>query len=138
MLIVVIGMGCMPMSFMNEVSVIAVLHGRMPAARLMAVRVAFGDRVWGQQLIIITRVREYGCGASPSQQVGEGPAQYEDTDRQQHDEGTGRSVCVERAHCAAHRRCDPDGDSTDEACGEAAYQVARCCHWNHHQCADQQ
>ena len=92
MLIVVIGMGCMPMSFMDEVSVIAVLYGRMPAARLMAMRVAFGDRVRGRQLIILNRVREYGCGASPSQQVGERPAQHEDADGQQHDEGTGRSV----------------------------------------------
>ena len=82
MLIVVIGVGCMPMSFMDEVSVIAVLYDRMPAARLMAVRVALGDCVWGQQLIIINRVREYCCGASPSQQVGEGPAQYEDADGQ--------------------------------------------------------
>ena len=92
MLIVVIGMGCMPMSFVNEVSVVAVLHGRMPAARLMAVRVALGDRVRGQQLIIIDRLREYGCGASPSQQVGERPTQHEDCDCQQHDECTRRRV----------------------------------------------
>jgi len=57
-LIVVIGMDCMPMSFMDEVGVIAMLYGRMPAARLMAVRVALGDRVRGHQLIIIHRVRE--------------------------------------------------------------------------------
>ena len=68
MLIVVIGMRCMPMSFMDEVSVVAVLHCRMPAARRMAVRVALGDRMRGQQLIIIdatpgVRLRRVGVAA---------------------------------------------------------------------------
>ena len=58
MLIVVIGMGCMPMSFMDEVSVIAVLYGRMPAARRVLVRVVLGDRMWGDELIIIDHLRE--------------------------------------------------------------------------------
>ena len=112
-LIVVIGMRCMPMSFMDEVSVVAVLHCRMPAAWRMAMRVALGDRVRGEQLIIIDRLRQYGRGASAAQQVGEGPTQHEDRDGQQHDECTWRRVQVERAHGAANRRGDTDGDSAE-------------------------
>ena len=57
MLIVVIGMGCMPMSFMDEVGVVAVLHCRMPATRCVLVRVVLGDRVRGHELIIIDQLR---------------------------------------------------------------------------------
>ena len=124
MLIVVIGMGCMPMSLVDEVGVVAVLQCWMPASRGVAVRVTLGDRVWRRQLIIINRLRKYGRGASPSQQVGQGPAQHEDRDCEQHDECAGRRVCVERAHRTPNCRYHADDDGADEACGETAHQIA--------------
>jgi copper oxidase (laccase) domain-containing protein len=68
-LIVVISMGCVPVSFVDEVGVVAVLHSGMPATRCMLVRVALGDRVWSDELIIIYQLREHGRGPSASQQV---------------------------------------------------------------------
>ena len=82
MLIVVIGMGSVPMSFMDEVSVITVLHCRMPATWCMPVGVVFGDRVRSHEFNIIDQLREYSRGASPAQQVGERPTQHEDRDGQ--------------------------------------------------------
>ena len=55
MLIIVIGVGGMPMSFMDEVGVVAVLHRRMPATRCVLVRVILGDRVRSHKLIINDR-----------------------------------------------------------------------------------
>src|SRR5215211_5602180 len=72
-LIVMISVGCMPMSLVDEVGVVAVLQSWMPATRGMAVRVALGDGVRSRQLIIINRLRKCGRGASPSQQVGQWP-----------------------------------------------------------------
>src|SRR5829696_7979010 len=61
-LIVVIGMGSVPMSFMDEVGVVAVLHCGMPATWCMAVGVVLGDRVRRHKVIIIIgQFREYGC-----------------------------------------------------------------------------
>ena len=57
MLIVMIGMGCMSMSFMDEVGVVAMLHCRMPATRCVLVRVAFCDPVRSDELIFIDRLR---------------------------------------------------------------------------------
>jgi hypothetical protein len=45
-LVVVISMGGMSMTFMDEVGVVTMLYGRMPAAGRMAVRVVFGDGMW--------------------------------------------------------------------------------------------
>ena len=45
-LIVVISMGGMSMTFMDEVGVVTMLYGRMPAAERMAVRVVLGDGMW--------------------------------------------------------------------------------------------
>jgi hypothetical protein len=42
-LVVVISMGGMSMTFMDEVGVVTMLYGRMPAAAGMAVRVVLGD-----------------------------------------------------------------------------------------------
>jgi hypothetical protein len=67
--IVVISMGCMPMSFVDEVGVVPVLHCGMPATRCMLVRVAFGDCVRSDELIIVDQLWQYGRGASASQQV---------------------------------------------------------------------
>src|SRR5512133_3472863 len=52
-LIVMISMDGMPMSFVDEVSMVTVLHCRVPAARCMLVRVAFGDRMRSYQLIVV-------------------------------------------------------------------------------------
>src|SRR5215216_2290019 len=59
-LIVMISVGCMPMSLVDEVRVVAVLQSRMPAARGMTVRVALGDGVRSRQLIVINRLRKHG------------------------------------------------------------------------------
>ena len=53
MLIVMISMDGMPMSFVDEVSMVTVLHCRVPSARCMLVRVAFGDRMRSYQLIVV-------------------------------------------------------------------------------------
>ena len=53
MLIVMINMGGMPMTFVDEVSMVTVLHCRVPAAWCMLVRVAFRDRVRSHQLIVV-------------------------------------------------------------------------------------
>jgi len=39
-------MGGMSMTFMDEVGVVTMLYGRMPAAGRMAVRVVLGDGMW--------------------------------------------------------------------------------------------
>jgi hypothetical protein len=65
-LIVVIGVGGMPMSFVDEVGVVAMQHRQMPAARCVLVRVILGDRVRSHKLIIIDQLRQYRRGASPS------------------------------------------------------------------------
>ena len=57
MLIVVIGMGSVPMSFMDEVGVVPVLHCGMPATWCMAMRVVLGDRVRrGQTIAAISAI----------------------------------------------------------------------------------
>jgi hypothetical protein len=52
-LIVVISMGSMPMTFVDEIGVVAMLHCRMATARRMAMGVAFGDHMRGDQLIVV-------------------------------------------------------------------------------------
>ena len=67
MLIVVISMGRMSMTFMDEVGVVTVLYGRMPAAGRVAVRMVLGDGMWAHQFIVVNRLRENGRGVAPSQ-----------------------------------------------------------------------
>ena len=115
MFIVMISMGSMPMTFVDEIGVIAMLHCLMPAARGMAMWVALGDRVRGDELIIIDQFGEYGRGAALSDQIGERPAQHKNGNGQQDDERPGRGVYVEGGCCAADRGGNADGDGTTEA-----------------------
>jgi hypothetical protein len=57
MLIVMISVGRMPMSFVNEVGVVPVLHCRVPATWCMLVGVALGDGVRSRQLIVVDQLR---------------------------------------------------------------------------------
>ncbi len=64
--IVMISMGSVPMTLMDEIGVIAMLHCLMPAARSVAMWVALGDRMRGDEFIIIDQFGEYGSGAALS------------------------------------------------------------------------
>ena len=109
------------MPFVDEVGVIAMLHGLVSAARGMAMWMALGDGMRGDQLVVIGELRKYGGRAVASDQIGEWPAEHENGDGQQDDECAGCGVEVEGGCRAAHRRKHANGDGTRKTLGEAAH-----------------
>ena len=93
-LIVVISMGGVSMAFMDEVGMVTMLNGRMPAAGRMAMRMGLCDRVRDHQFIVVNRLREYGRRVAPPQKVGDRPAQHEDRDGQQDNERPRRRIYI--------------------------------------------
>src|SRR5215211_5282288 len=120
-LVVVVGVLSVPMTLMNEVGVVTMLHVRMAAAGPMLMWVDPGIDVRQYDVVVVDRLRKLKCRlvTAPQQRRG-GQREDENENRQHDDQRTRCGVGVIRACRTTHRHEDAHHHRAPEGGVEAS------------------